>query len=59
MAGINEILIITTPEDQPQFQRSLATVLLSAVDLNTWRSKFPIGLARHFVLGADFMGRIR
>ncbi|MFA6057925.1 MAG: glucose-1-phosphate thymidylyltransferase RfbA [Taibaiella sp.] len=56
MAGINEILIITTPEDQPGFIRLLG-------DGSKWGCKFeyviqeiPNGLAQAFVLGADFIG---
>jgi len=56
MAGINEILIITTPEDQAGFKRLLK-------DGSQWGCKFeyviqevPNGLAQAFVLGADFIG---
>jgi glucose-1-phosphate thymidylyltransferase len=56
MAGIREILIITTPEDQDGFQRLLG-------DGRQWGCKFeymtqekPNGLAQAFVLGADFIG---
>jgi glucose-1-phosphate thymidylyltransferase len=57
MAGINEILIITTPEDQPGFIRLLG-------DGSQWGCRFeyviqkvPNGLAQAFVLGADFIGK--
>lgn len=57
MAGIKEILIITTPEDQPGFIRLLE-------DGSRWGCKFeyviqevPNGLAQAFVLGADFIGK--
>ncbi len=57
MAGIKEILIITTPEDQPGFVRLLG-------DGSQWGCKFeyviqevPNGLAQAFVLGADFIGK--
>lgn len=56
MAGINEILIITTREDQPGFIRLLG-------DGSQWGCRFeyviqevPNGLAQAFVLGADFIG---
>jgi glucose-1-phosphate thymidylyltransferase len=57
MSGIKEILIITTPEDQPGFVRLLG-------DGSQWGCKFeyviqevPNGLAQAFVLGADFIGK--
>lgn len=56
MAGINEILIITTPEDQFGFKRLLG-------DGSQWGCRFeyvmqevPNGLAQAFVLGKDFIG---
>jgi glucose-1-phosphate thymidylyltransferase len=56
MAGINEILIITTPHDQEQFQRLLG-------DGSQWGCHFeykiqeePRGLADAFIVGADFIG---
>jgi glucose-1-phosphate thymidylyltransferase len=56
MAGIREILIITTPEDQQGFIRLLG-------DGSKWGCRFeyivqpvPNGLAQAFVLGADFIG---
>ena len=56
MAGIKEILIITTREDQPGFIRLLG-------DGSQWGCRFeyviqevPNGLAQAFVLGADFIG---
>lgn len=57
MAGINEILIITTPEDQAGFKRLLK-------DGSQWGCRFeyviqevPNGLAQAFVLGAGFIGK--
>lgn len=56
MAGISEILIITTPEDQAGFQRLLG-------DGSQWGCRFeyvvqevPNGLAQAFVLGEAFIG---
>jgi glucose-1-phosphate thymidylyltransferase len=57
MAGIREILIITTPEDQAGFVRLLG-------DGSKWGCRFeyvvqevPNGLAQAFVLGAEFIGK--
>ena len=55
MAGIREILIISTPEDLPNFQRLLKTVLISDA-IAYQEQSVPNGLARAFVFGADFIG---
>jgi glucose-1-phosphate thymidylyltransferase len=55
-AGIREVLVITTPEDQSQFQRLLG-------DGGQWGCRIeyaiqdaPRGLAEAFIIGADFIG---
>jgi glucose-1-phosphate thymidylyltransferase len=56
LAGIREVLVISTPDDLPRFERLLG-------DGGEWGMRFsyvvqprPEGLAQAFVLGADFVG---
>ena len=56
MAGIYEILVITTPEDQAQFQRLLGDGSQWGLDLSYVAQERPDGLAQAFILGAEFIG---
>ncbi|MBR7827358.1 glucose-1-phosphate thymidylyltransferase RfbA [Actinospica sp. MGRD01-02] len=56
MAGIRDILIITTPEDQSAFQRLLGDGSQFGINLEYTVQPSPDGLAQAFVLGADFIG---
>jgi glucose-1-phosphate thymidylyltransferase len=56
MAGIHEILIITTPEDQEQFRRLLGDGSQVGCRFEYVIQEIPNGLAQAFVLGADFIG---
>jgi glucose-1-phosphate thymidylyltransferase len=56
MAGISEILMITTPEDQPQFQRLLGDGSHVGLKLTYAAQERPEGIAQAFLLGADFIG---
>ncbi|MFC1417187.1 glucose-1-phosphate thymidylyltransferase RfbA [Streptacidiphilus cavernicola] len=56
MAGIREILIITTPQDQEQFQRLLGDGSQWGLELQYAAQERPEGIAQAFVLGADFIG---
>ncbi len=57
LAGINEILIITTPEDQPAFKKLLGDGSAIGCRFEYVVQPKPEGLAQAFVLGADFIGK--
>jgi len=59
MAGIKEILIITTPEDQSQFKRLLGDGADIGCRFEYVVQAVPNGLAQAFVLGAEFIGNDR
>src|SRR6476660_5130292 len=56
LAGINEILIITTPEDQAGFKKLLGDGSAIGCRFEYVVQPSPDGLAQAFVLGADFIG---
>jgi glucose-1-phosphate thymidylyltransferase len=56
MAGINEILIITTPEDNAQFKRLLGDGSQLGCRFVYAVQEVPNGLAQAFVIGAAFIG---
>jgi len=55
LAGIREIAIITTPEDQPQFQRLLGDGTQWGVSLTWVIQEKPEGLAQAYLLTRDFL----
>ncbi|RZK33573.1 MAG: glucose-1-phosphate thymidylyltransferase [Hymenobacter sp.] len=55
-AGIRDILIITTPHDQAQFQKLLGDGQNLGCHFQYVVQELPNGLAQAFVLGADFIG---
>jgi glucose-1-phosphate thymidylyltransferase len=56
MAGIRDILVITTPADAPAFQRLLGDGSAFGVSLSYVVQPQPEGLAQAFVIGADHIG---
>ncbi len=56
LAGIDDILIITTPEDAEQFERLLGDGSQFGITLSYTTQPSPDGLAQAFVLGADHIG---
>jgi glucose-1-phosphate thymidylyltransferase len=56
LAGITDILIITTPEDQDSFKRLLGTGEELGISLSYVVQPSPDGLAQAFTLGEDFIG---
>lgn len=56
LAGIRDILIITTPEDQSSFQRLLGDGSKFGITLSYAVQPSPDGLAQAFILGEDFIG---
>ena len=58
-AGIREILIVTTPQDKPLFERLLSDGADFGLRICYASQDYPRGLADAFVLGADFIGNDR
>ncbi len=56
LAGIRDILVITTPGERPQFERLLGDGSRFGVRLSYVAQPSPDGIAQAFVLGADFIG---
>ena len=59
LAGIRDILIITTPEDRPSFVRLLGDGSWVGLNISYAIQPNPEGLAQAFIIGADFIGADR
>lgn len=56
MAGIRDILIISTPEDTPKMEQLLGNGSKFGINLSYKIQPFPDGLAQAFILGEEFIG---
>ena len=56
LAGIRDILVISTPEDTPRFEKLLDDGSRWGLNINYVVQRAPEGIAQAFIVGADFIG---
>ena len=56
LAGIKDILLISTPKDLPKYKDLLGDGSIYGIKLNYLEQKYPRGIGEAFILGEDFIG---